>query len=114
MRKTYKTPPVVAGGIYKREIVNEDTGELLETLHGIMGTTYQREGQPVEGMFSVYGFADQRVREGEEALTGWSLVAQPEGLETPIHGESNRSERAEMAATIRELKAQVEALAAAS
>jgi len=89
--RAWKTAPVVAGAIYRKEI-----GELADKepryTDAVMGATRQLTTGKWEGELKRYGFASERVVEGTETFAGWTLIARPTKLRNPIASEDRLSE----------------------
>jgi len=88
----YKTPPVVAGGIYRRIYKRGSDGQDLVE-HAEMGPVKQLGNGRVRGVLRRFSLPDTLVEEGKEELSQWDLVAIPEKLEDPIRGEARMDEK---------------------
>jgi hypothetical protein len=88
----WKTPPVIAGGTYRRIYRRTvDGSDLIE--FAVMGPTRVQADGRVTGMFRRFGLPEMRITEGEEELASWDLVATPQTLDEPIRGEARLDEK---------------------
>lgn len=99
--KNINLAPVIAGGVYTR------TDRLGDKHEAVMGGVVTRTNGRREGLLREHGKADLPVMSGTDTMLGWTLIATPALLDTPIVGDRSLSTEEELKLQVLELKNQL-------